>query len=77
MSAHKIEKRYALFGGERYYPSGATGDLLSVHATEVDAREVGERFTAQDSDRWFEVVDLVKMGDSTTDSGQLFRGGSW
>lgn len=76
MSAHTIEKRYALFGGYRYYPIGSTEDLLGVFATGGDAHETGQRYIDQESDRWFEVVDLVTMCDSSADNGLIFKGSS-
>lgn len=53
-------KRYALFGGECYYPSGGWDDFLSWHETVEKAHAGGKRFLRRGdrTDRWCEIVDM-------------------
>ena len=55
-------KRYALFAGDHYYPSGGIGDLVGSFETIEEAKAKGRdalsEFNINDYNDWFHVVDL-------------------
>lgn len=58
-------KRFLLFAGSRYYPSGGWGDFLGDFESAREARGEFKRLyreqTKLSSDAWYEVVDTVTM----------------
>ena len=57
-------KRYLLFGGDNYYPSGGADDLLGDYET-VDL--ANEDAGNNDSIDWFHVLD-IETGEIVSDS---------
>jgi len=47
-------KRFLLFAGETYYPSGGWGDFKSSHHSREDAERAAEEL----QEDWYHIVDL-------------------
>ncbi len=56
-------KRYILFGGDDYYPSGGTDDLIGSFDTLQEAQEEGNRrnnlaaYINSDQIDWYNILD--------------------
>ncbi len=50
-------KRYAVFAGERYYPSGGWNDFEGAFESLAEAEAEGEKHT--DVLGWFHIVDMT------------------
>jgi len=54
-------KRFALFGGDHYYPEGGWDDFIWTFATLEEARAAGKRLSSKAEYYqidWYQVVDL-------------------
>ncbi len=49
-------KRYALFAGDQYYPSGGWDDFIGTYDSVEDALEAEAKRTRHD---WYQIVDLT------------------
>lgn len=52
-------KRYLLFAGDHYYPSGGWNDFVGSFDTAREAMEWAESKAIKDSDDWAHVVDTA------------------
>lgn len=50
--------RFALFGGDDYYPAGGWEDFQDTYATLEEAVAGGRAFLNEGYGRWYHVVDL-------------------
>lgn len=59
-------KRFMLFGGRIYYPSGGMNDFIGDFDTLEEAEKVGKNFIKNEKWTWIEVYDLIEKKIITT-----------